>query len=128
MESKKNGYKSQSYPFPTKRYYQCLDLVKDEEQIQEYIKIHSKDGHWPIINEGIKAVGILEMELFIADHRLFMVVVTKEDFDWDTAFAELATLPKQNEWEDFVGAFQACEKGQTSTQKWKLLERIFYLY
>ena len=32
------------------------------------------------------------------------------------------------EWEDYVARFQECVPGSTSSQKWKLMERMFYLY
>ena len=50
------------------------------------------------------------------------------DFDWDKAMAELATLPLQKEWEDYMAVFQLCKPGETSAEKWKKMERIFYLY
>lgn len=46
----------------------------------------------------------------------------------DKKMAELATLPRQAEWEEVVGKFQKCGKGATSDEKWHMMERIFYLY
>jgi L-rhamnose mutarotase len=57
-----------------------------------------------------------------------MIVETPLDFDWDKAMAELATLPLQKEWEDYMAVFQLCKPGETSAEKWKKMERIFYLY
>lgn len=128
METKTTGYKSKQYGFPTKRYCQTLDLKNDPELIREYIERHSAERHWPIINEGIREVGILEMEIYQLDNRLFMIVETPADFDWDSAFAKLATLPKQAEWEDYMSIFQDAEKGAASNEKWKLMDRIFRLY
>lgn len=68
------------------------------------------------------------MEIYILGNRLFMIVETALDFDWDTAMARLATLPRQEEWETYVALFQDCMPGATSDQKWQLMERIFYLY
>ena len=53
---------------------------------------------WREIRDGIRAVGILEMEIYILDTSLFMIVETPLDFDWDEAMARLATLPRQAEW------------------------------
>lgn len=93
MEDKKNGYKSKHYDFPTKRYCQTLDLKDDPELIKEYRKRHGQECYWPEIGEGIKSVGILEMEIYLCGNRLFMIVETPLDFDWDTAFSRLAGLP-----------------------------------
>ncbi|MBK5722355.1 L-rhamnose mutarotase [Dysgonomonas sp. Marseille-P4677] len=128
MENKTTGYKMKQYPFPTKRYCQTLDLKDDPTLINEYIKRHSQAEHWQIISEGIKEVGILEMEIYLLGKRLFMIVETPEDFDWDTAFAKLATLPQQREWEEYMSIFQDVEAGATSSEKWKLMDRIFKIY
>ncbi|MDE6316600.1 MAG: L-rhamnose mutarotase, partial [Muribaculaceae bacterium] len=47
--------------------------------------------------------------------------------DRDAAMARLATLPRQAEWEEFVGQFQQCEPGSTSAGKWREMTRIFSL-
>lgn len=122
------GYKVKTYQAPVKRYCQTLDLKEDPELIACYRKWHSKEGFWPEIREGIRQVGILEMEIYILGSRLFMIVETPLDFDWDTAMARLASLPRQAEWEAFVAKFQKCEPGQSSSEKWKMMERMFYLY
>jgi L-rhamnose mutarotase len=57
-----------------------------------------------------------------------MIVDTPADFDWDTAMARLATLPRQQEWEDYMSIFQDCYAGDTSEDKWQMMDRIFYLY
>jgi len=122
------GYPTKQYAIPTKRYCQTLDLKDDSKLIEEYVKRHSKEEAWPEIREGIRSVGILEMELYILDNRLFMIVETPLDFDWDEAFARLATLPHQQEWEDYMSIFQQVEPNATSAEKWKQMQRIFRLY
>ena len=122
------GYKQKVFGQQVKRYCQTLELKNDPQLIAKYVEAHSRYKAWPEIREGIRAVGILEMEIYILGNRLFMIVETPLDFDWDTAMARLATLPRQAEWEDYVAMFQDCEPGSTSDQKWQLMERMFYLY
>ena len=123
-----NGYPIKELGSPTKRYCQTLELRNDKQLIEKYIEVHNRYNHWPEIREGIRQVGILEMEIYIHDNKLFMIVETPLDFEWDTAMARLATLPRQTEWEDYVAMFQQCEKGSSSDQKWQPMERIFHLY
>lgn len=123
-----SGYPVKEYHGPVKRYCQTLDLKDDAELIRSYRYYHSPEGCWPEILVGIRSVGILEMEIYILDNRLFMIVETPLDFDWDSAMARLATLPRQAEWEDFVAVFQKCREGATSDEKWQMMERMFYLY
>lgn len=113
---------------PTKRYCQTLDLKDDPALIAEYRKRHCENEAWPEILEGIRSVGILEMEIYILDNRLFMIVETPLDFDWDEAFARLATLPRQEEWETYMSIFQVARPGATSAEKWRMMERMFHLY
>ena len=116
------------YDVPVKRYCQTLDLRDEPELIAQYRRLHSEEENWPEIREGIRKVGILEMEIYILGNRLFMIVETPLDFDWDKAMAELATLPRQAEWEAVVGRFQQCREGATSDEKWQMMERMFRLY
>ena len=105
-----------------------MELKTDNSLIHEYIRRHSAGEVWPEVLAGIREVGILEMEIYLLDNRLFMIVDTPIDFDWDTAMARLATLPRQQEWEDYMSLFQDCNTGDTATDKWQMMERIFYLY
>ena len=125
---KTEGYKVKSYSQPVKRYCQTLSLRDNPELIEAYRKAHSKEESWPEIRAGIREVGILEMEIYILGSKLFMIVETPLNFDWDTAMAKLATLPRQAEWEEYVAKFQQCAEGATSDEKWQMMERMFYLY
>lgn len=124
----KDGYRVKEYHGPVKRYCQTMDLKDNPELIAEYRKRHSEAYAWPEIRAGIREVGILEMELYILGTRLFMIVETPLDFEWDSAMAKLATLPRQAEWEDYMADFQDTMKGCTSAEKWHLMERMFFLY
>ena len=127
MNTKKTGYQTKKFDFPTKRYCQTLDLKDDPALINEYINRHSETNRWPEIVEGIRSVGILEMEIYLIGTRLFMIVETAEDFKWDIAFARLSTMPRQAEWEEYMAIFQVCDPGANSAEKWQLMDRIFSL-
>lgn len=123
-----NGYKTKDFGVPVKRYCQTMRLKDDAELIRKYREAHDKEHFWDEIKQGIKAVGILEMEIYILGNTLFMIVDAPLDFDWDTAMARLATLPRQQEWENHVASFQDCAEGATSDEKWQMMERMFHLY
>lgn len=125
---KTEGYSVKDYGQQVKRYVQTMDLKDDEQLIAEYRRRHSKEDSWQEIRDGIKEVGILDMQIFILGTRLVMIVETPLDFDWDSAMAKLATLPRQQEWEDYMAMFQKCKEGATSDEKWQMMERMFYLY
>ena len=119
------GYTMPHYDFPTKIYCQTLQLADNPELIERYRRVH--DRIWSEIPEGIRAVGILEMNLFLSGTTAVMMVLTPLDFDWDSQMTKLATLPRQQEWEDHVALIQQCAKGSTSDEKWQMMEKFFAL-
>ena len=123
-----DGYNQKTFKCTTTRYVQTLDLRDDPDMIAEYRKWHSEEFHWKEIRDGIKAVGILEMEIYILGSKLVMIVDAPAEFMWDEAMARLATLPKQAEWEAFVSKFQGCPADARSDEKWQPMERMFRLY
>lgn len=122
------GFRVQEYNGPVKRFCQTLDLKDNPELIAEYRRRHSEGEAWKEVIDGIREVGILEMEIYQLGTRLFMIVETPLDFDWDKSMARLATLPRQQEWENYVAEFQEAAPGASSDEKWSMMERIFYLY
>ena len=123
-----DGYIQKQHTGNIKRFVQTLTLNSDEEARREYIKWHSPEHNWKEIRNGIREVGIIEMEIYILGNTLVMIVDTPEDFDWEKAMARLATLPRQAEWEAFVSQFQGCNANATSDEKWQMMQRIFFLY
>ncbi|MBR4364157.1 MAG: L-rhamnose mutarotase [Prevotella sp.] len=111
-----------------KRYVQYLEISDEPELVAQYRKWHSEKYNWKEVREGIRAVGILEMELYILGSKLVMIVDAPADFQWDEAMNKLATLPRQSEWEAFVAKFQGCSPEARSDEKWQPMERMFRLY
>jgi L-rhamnose mutarotase len=95
--------------------------------IEKYKEVHAKENVWPEISQGMKDVGILDMEIYISGNRLFMIMDTEVDFDHDRAMKELANKPRQKEWEAYVSSFQRTNEGATADEKWELMERIYKL-
>lgn len=106
-----------------KRYCQTLSLANDPILIKQYIEVHAHV--WPEIVEGQHQVGILSMQIYAKDNVLFMIVDTRDDFDWQRDMARLATLPRQAEWEAYVSQFQGCDPNASSAEKWQMLTPIF---
>jgi L-rhamnose mutarotase len=47
-----------------KRYCKILQLHPDPEIIRQYKALHAKGAVWPEITQGMKEVGILDMEIY----------------------------------------------------------------
>lgn len=110
-----------------KRFCLTLDLKDNPALIREYRFWHQPEIIWPEIPEGIRKVGIVDMEIYLLEYRLFMIIETVPEFDWQKDMEVLAELPRQKEWEAFVSKFQMTSPDAVSADKWKLMERIFKL-
>lgn len=108
-----------------KRYCKTLGLQNDPGLIKEYRKAHGVGAVWPEITQGIKDVGIIDMEIYIYGNQLFMIMDTIFEFDHNIAMAELAKKPCQAEWEAYVSRFQKSSADISAKEKWQLLERIY---
>lgn len=110
-----------------KRYCKTLKLQNDPQLIEDYKKVHAAGAAWPEITQGMKEVGILDMEIYLLGNTLFMIMDTVPDFDHDQAMEELATKPRQGEWEAYVSRFQQTSAEASADEKWQLMERIYKL-
>jgi L-rhamnose mutarotase len=108
-----------------KRYCKTLSLKDDPQLIEDYKKVHAPGCAWPEITQGMREVGIIDMEIYILGSRLFMIMDTNADFDHDQAMVELAIKPRQSEWEAYVSRFQNSTAEATADEKWQLMERIY---
>ena len=110
-----------------KRYCKVLKLQDNQDLINKYINIH-KPGHiWPEIPEGIREVGIIDMEIYLHGNIAFMIMDTVHDFDHDSAMKKLGSLPRQKEWEEYVSQFQQAGDKADTPEKWQPVQRIFKL-
>jgi L-rhamnose mutarotase len=108
-----------------KRFCKTLTLKDDPQLIADYKKVHSPGETWPEITQGMREVGILNMEIYIFGTRLFMIMDTVPDFDHEKAMKELATKPRQSEWEAYVSRFQNTSAEATADDKWQVMECIY---
>ena len=107
------------------RYCKTLALKDDLQLIEDYKKVHAPGCAWSEITQGMREVGIIDMEIYILGNRLFMIMDTVADFDHDKSMTELATKPRQSEWEAYVSRFQQTSAEATADEKWQLMERIY---
>ena len=108
-----------------KRFCKTLELRNDPALIAAYKKAHSKGQTWPEITQGMREVGILDMEIYLIGTKLFMIMDTVPDFNHEKAMAELAKKPRQSEWEAHMAQFQNTSAEATADEKWRLMERIY---
>lgn len=120
-------YLNKTYYTSYKRYCKTLELKNNRELIEKYKKAHDKSAVWPEINQGMRNVGILNMEIYIYGNKLFMIMDTVPDFDHEKDMHNLFLMPRQKEWEAFVSQFQKTTTDASANEKWQLMERIYKL-
>jgi L-rhamnose mutarotase len=108
-----------------KRYCKTLQLQNDPLLIEEYKRMHAIGNGWPEITEGMKEVGIIDMEIYLSGTTVFMIMDTEENFEHDVAMRKLASSPRQSEWEAAVSKYQESDASLSAKEKWKLIERIY---
>lgn len=108
-----------------KRYCLALDLKPNPDLIAEYEKYHEKI--WPEIEKSIRDSGILAMEIYRIQNRLFMIMETEDDFSFERKAKADHDNPKVQEWENLMWKYQQALPGAMPGEKWILTQQIFKL-
>lgn len=108
-----------------KRFCLALDLKNDPILISEYEKYHEKI--WPEIEQSIKESGILRMEIYRIENRLFMIMETSDEFSFEKKGEADAQNPKVQEWETLMWHYQQALPTANPNEKWLLMTKIFEL-
>lgn len=108
-----------------KRYALALDLKDDPTLIKEYDEYHK--NVWPEIIASIKDSGIVNMEIYRAGNRLFMIMETEDDFSLDHKTLVDQYNPKVQEWENLMWKYQMAIPYAKQGEKWMLMTKIFQL-
>lgn len=108
-----------------KQYCLAVDLKDDEALIKEYEEYHQKV--WHEILESINAGGIEQMEIYRTGNRLFMIMQTNDDFNFEVKVQADAANEKVQEWETLMWNYQQALPGSKPGEKWVVMEKIFDL-
>lgn len=106
-----------------KRYCFALDLKNDPSLIAEYEAYHR--AVWPEILESIRESGIVHMEIYRIQNRLFMIMDTHDDFSLAQKAQMDAGDAKVQEWEELMWTYQQALPGAKPGEKWMQMEKIF---
>lgn len=108
-----------------KRYCLTLDLKSDPELIAEYKRYHQHI--WPEVKASLQNAGILEMEIYLLQQRMFMIMEVSDDFSFAAKKLADERNPKVREWEQLMSGFQQTLPQSSPGEKWLLMENIFQL-
>ena len=107
------------------RHCLTLDLKDDPTLIAEYERHHT--AVWPEVLNSIWTSGIIEMQIYRFDTRLFMIMETNDSFSFEKKAAMDAADPKVQEWEKLMWKYQQPVKKALKGEKWVLMSKIFEL-
>jgi L-rhamnose mutarotase len=107
----------------SRRYCLALDLKDDPRLIAEYEAHHRQV--WPEILESLAGAGILSMEIYRLQNRLFMVMEVSDRFSFEAKAASDAADARVQAWETLMWRYQQAIPGGPPGAKWRLMERVF---
>lgn len=107
------------------RYCLTVDLINDATLIAEYEAYHKRI--WPEIETSIKESGIVSMEIYRYENRLFMIMETNGSFSFEAKAAADASNEKVQEWETLMWNYQQALPSAKKGEKWMLMKKIFDL-
>ena len=107
------------------RYCLALDLQPDPALIAEYEAMHR--AVWPEILDSIRESGILSLEIYRIENRLFMILEADDNFSFDKKAAMDVANPKVQDWETLMWRYQKALPTAKPGEKWLLMQRIFSL-
>lgn len=103
-----------------------IDLADDPELIAKY-KAHHADP-WPEPLQGLGAVGITDMKIFLLGRRMFMYMTATDEFDPDRDFPRYVEQnPKAAEWDQLMRTFQRKVPEAQEGEWWANMEMVFDL-
>ena len=108
-----------------KRFCLALDLKNDPSLIEAYEAYHEKI--WSEIEVSIKSAGILNMEIYRVENRLFMIMETTADFSFEKKLLMDTSNPFVQQWEELMWKFQQPLPSAKEGEKWILMQQIFEL-
>jgi L-rhamnose mutarotase len=108
-----------------RRYCLTVDLKDDPELIREYRRYHT--AVWPEVENCLKETGILDLELYLWNTRLVMVLEVDDRFSFEKKARIESGNPKVQEWEQLMWKFQNGLPGLQPGEKWTLMESVYKL-
>ncbi|MGC6431106.1 MAG: L-rhamnose mutarotase [Jejuia sp.] len=102
---------------PSKRF--VWTLLLEPELIDEYKRVHAMGMAWPEITANMKSVGVKDMEIYIHNTQVMLIMDTIPDFDLDEVGPKWQKLPREEEWQAYVAKFQKTDPESSIQEKWQ---------
>jgi L-rhamnose mutarotase len=108
------------------RYVLTVDLRDDRAAIERYRQHHAEV--WPEVVRSFRAAGVRDLDLYLLDRRLVMILDLDDGLALDEVLARhRASHPRVAEWEALMKTFQQPPPGAPPGETWALMEPVFAL-
>ena len=102
-----------------------LNLQNDVDKIAAYKSAHL--AVWPAVTDRLRECGIQQMQIFVRGTRMFMYLVTEDDFDPARDFARINEDPASARWNALMADLQARSPEANPDEWWAAMELVFDL-
>ena len=107
---------------PYKRF--VWTLLLEPNLIDEYKRVHSIGMAWPEITANMKSIGVKDMEIYLYQEKVMLIMDTIPDFDLEAIGPKWQKLPREKEWQDYVAIFQRTDPNSSIQEKWQDMKLI----
>jgi L-rhamnose mutarotase len=102
-----------------------LNLQDDADKIAEYRRYHQ--AVWPEVTNRLRVCGVQRMQIFLRGTRMFMYLVTDDDFDPMRDFARINEDPTSARWNAFMADLQSRAPEASPDEWWASMDLVFDL-
>lgn len=102
-----------------------LNLQDDPEKIAAYRRAHQ--AAWPEVTARLRECGVQQMQIFFRGTRLFMYILTDDDFDPARDFERINEDATSARWNALMAELQARAPEANPDEWWAPMELVFDL-
>jgi L-rhamnose mutarotase len=102
-----------------------LNLQDDADKIAEYRRYHQ--AVWPEVTNRLRVCGVQRMQIFLRGTRMFMYLVTDDDFDPKRDFARINEDPTSARWNALMADLQSRSPEASPDEWWASMDLVFDL-
>lgn len=106
-----------------RRHCLTLDLKDDPSLIAEYERYHK--NVWPEVLNSLRDSGIMDMEIYRIENRLFMIIEVNDDFSFEKKSEMDANNARVQDWEELMWNYQKALPFAKPGEKWIPMHKIF---
>jgi len=110
-----------------RRLCMAVDLKDAPDLIESYVRHHRPANFSPDVATGLKKVGVIDMEIFVVENRLFMILEVDDEFSFEAKISHDNKKLIIREWELLMWSFQKSLPNSNPAEKWRIMEKIFSL-